>query len=521
MAHATGADTTEGQVVLGNVEQRVIHRDSARHDAVDIVIRQLLVFAERVQRQRTITRIDVVDDLLRFVLRRPVPDDPVLIEFSPDNGVSWETVVSGQVGPYNWTVPETPTEFAIVRVTSLTDGSLVDTVQFSIDPAPLSIQTLQTGNWSDPATWDGNVIPTSADNVIIGSGHIITVDADASCLDLSFVDGSGRLGMQADLRLFGDFNRFGTSDNPFYEGSHLWADGAKMIFTGDAEVQAITGLGATSTSPYPLRFQTIVVDKSSGKLTTNPVEGTEAGYRLGIGVSLEILSGTFELGKRDDIEGRSSNGNSATPTITVQAGSLFKMLGSYSHIRRGNWTGNDTSKIGKMTVFGEAYVACSSSNRANFGDIDVEELANMTPGMVGADLANLVNEAALLTVRAGKQTVEKEQFEEAVERVVAGLEKKNRLINPKERKIVAYHELGHALVALSLPGTDPVKKITIVPRGIAALGYTMQVPTEDRFLMMKTELLAKIASLLGGRAAEEMIFKSQRIRAERRPWVER
>ncbi len=141
------------------------------------------------------------------------------------------------------------------------------------------------------------------------------------------------------------------------------------------------------------------------------------------------------------------------------------------------------------------------------GDIDVQELANMTPGMVGADLANLVNEAALLTVRAGKQKVEKDQFEEAVERVVAGLEKKNRLINPKERKIVAYHELGHALVALSLPGTDPVKKITIVPRGIAALGYTMQVPTEDRFLMMRTELLAKIASLLGGRAAEEMIFK--------------
>ncbi len=140
------------------------------------------------------------------------------------------------------------------------------------------------------------------------------------------------------------------------------------------------------------------------------------------------------------------------------------------------------------------------------GDIDVEELANMTPGMVGADLASLVNEAALLAVRGRNKTVEKEHFEEAVERIVAGLEKKNRLINPKERKIVAYHELGHALVALSIPGTDPVKKITIVPRGIAALGYTMQVPTEDRFLMTKTELLGKIASLLGGRAAEEMIF---------------
>jgi cell division protease FtsH len=98
------------------------------------------------------------------------------------------------------------------------------------------------------------------------------------------------------------------------------------------------------------------------------------------------------------------------------------------------------------------------------------------------------------------------EFEEAIERVVAGLEKKNRLINPKEREIVAYHEMGHALVALSLPGTDPVQKITIIPRGIAALGYTMQVPTEDRFLMKKTELLNRIAILLGGRAAEELIF---------------
>jgi cell division protease FtsH len=97
-------------------------------------------------------------------------------------------------------------------------------------------------------------------------------------------------------------------------------------------------------------------------------------------------------------------------------------------------------------------------------------------------------------------------FMEAVERLVAGLEKKNRLINPQEKEIVAYHELGHAIVALSLPGTDPVQKITIIPRGIAALGYTLQVPTEDRFLMRKTELLNKIATLLGGRAAEEIIY---------------
>jgi len=139
-------------------------------------------------------------------------------------------------------------------------------------------------------------------------------------------------------------------------------------------------------------------------------------------------------------------------------------------------------------------------------NLDLEKIASMTSGMVGADLANLVNEAALLAVRRNKKKVGMAEFEEAVERVIAGLEKRNRLINPEERKIVAYHEMGHAIVALSLPGTDPVQKISIIPRGIAALGYTMQVPTEDRFLLRKTELLNRIASLLGGRASEEIIF---------------
>lgn len=139
-------------------------------------------------------------------------------------------------------------------------------------------------------------------------------------------------------------------------------------------------------------------------------------------------------------------------------------------------------------------------------DVDIASLAGMTPGFVGADLANLINEAALLAVRHNKQKVGMQEFQEAVERIMAGLEKKNRLINPKEKEIVAYHETGHALVALALPETDPVKKISIVPRGVAALGYTLQVPTEDRFLMTKTELLNKIAVLLGGRAAEEIHF---------------
>lgn len=139
-------------------------------------------------------------------------------------------------------------------------------------------------------------------------------------------------------------------------------------------------------------------------------------------------------------------------------------------------------------------------------DVDVEKIAAMTSGMVGADLENLINEATLLAARRDKETVGMAEFTEAVERIIAGLEKKNRLINPEEKKIVAYHELGHALVAMALPGTDPVQKITIIPRGIAALGYTMQVPTEDRFLMRESELLNKIATLLGGRAAEAIVF---------------
>ena len=140
------------------------------------------------------------------------------------------------------------------------------------------------------------------------------------------------------------------------------------------------------------------------------------------------------------------------------------------------------------------------------GAIDAEKIAGMTAGMVGADLANLVNEAALLAVRRNKERLGMAEIEEAVERVVAGLEKKNRLINPAEKEIVAHHELGHAIVAMALPGTDPVQKISIIPRGIAALGYTMQVPTEERFLMRKTELNNRIATLLGGRAAEELVF---------------
>jgi cell division protease FtsH len=139
-------------------------------------------------------------------------------------------------------------------------------------------------------------------------------------------------------------------------------------------------------------------------------------------------------------------------------------------------------------------------------DVDIEKLAAMTTGFSGADLANLVNEAALLATRRRADAVTMDDFTRAIERIVAGLEKKNRVLNPREREIVAWHEMGHALVALALPGADAVHKVSIVPRGIGALGYTIQRPTEDRYLMTREELLDKICVILGGRAAEKLVF---------------
>ena len=139
-------------------------------------------------------------------------------------------------------------------------------------------------------------------------------------------------------------------------------------------------------------------------------------------------------------------------------------------------------------------------------DVDLDRIARRTPGFVGADLANLLNEAALLAARRDKPEVTMLEIDDAVDRIVAGLEKKNRLINDKERTIVAYHEAGHAVVAERVPTADPVHKISIIPRGVAALGYTQQLPTEDRYLLTKQELMDRIAVLLGGRVAEEIVF---------------
>jgi cell division protease FtsH len=139
-------------------------------------------------------------------------------------------------------------------------------------------------------------------------------------------------------------------------------------------------------------------------------------------------------------------------------------------------------------------------------DVNPEQIAALTPGFTGADLANLVNEATLLATRRNAESVTMSDFNNAVERIVAGLEKRNRLLNPLERRVVAYHELGHAMVALALPGTDTVHKVSIIPHGVGALGYTIQRPTEDRYLMTRAELEHKMAGLLGGRAAEQLVF---------------
>jgi cell division protease FtsH len=140
-------------------------------------------------------------------------------------------------------------------------------------------------------------------------------------------------------------------------------------------------------------------------------------------------------------------------------------------------------------------------------EIALGEIAALTPGFSGADLANLVNEAAILATRREADVVTMDDFTRAIERIVAGLEKKNRLLNPYEREVVAFHETGHALVRLALPGVETVHKVSIIPRGIGALGYNIQRPTEERYLMTKAELLNKMAALLGGRAAEMLVFQ--------------
>lgn len=154
----------------------------------------------------------------------------------------------------------------------------------------------------------------------------------------------------------------------------------------------------------------------------------------------------------------------------------------------------------------EAILKIHARNVALSPEVDLHKIAGRTPGFVGADLANIVNEAALLAARDDKETVDPAEFDEAIDRVIGGLQKKNRMMNALEKKIVAFHESGHAIVAESVEHGDPVHKISIIPRGVTALGYTQQQPTEDRYLMTRSELIDRLAVLLGGRVAEEVVF---------------
>jgi cell division protease FtsH len=154
----------------------------------------------------------------------------------------------------------------------------------------------------------------------------------------------------------------------------------------------------------------------------------------------------------------------------------------------------------------EAILKIHSRNIVLGPEVDLRKIAALTPGFVGADLDNIINEAALMAARKSKDAVGTEEFEEAIDRIIGGLEKKNRVMNPREKEIVAFHESGHAIVAESVKYADPVNKISIISRGIAALGYTQQRPTEDRYLLTRPELLDRLAVLLGGRAAEEIVF---------------
>ncbi|MBR8832138.1 MAG: ATP-dependent zinc metalloprotease FtsH 4 [Chroococcopsis gigantea SAG 12.99] len=165
--------------------------------------------------------------------------------------------------------------------------------------------------------------------------------------------------------------------------------------------------------------------------------------------------------------------------------------------------------VDRPDLIGRLAILDIYSKRVKIGpDVDLKTIATQTPGFAGADLANLVNEAALLAARNGRESVSQPDFKEAIERVVAGLEKKSRVLNAVERRIVAYHEVGHALIGAVMPGGGKVEKISIVPRGLSALGYTLKMPTEDRFLMTEPEFREQITMLLGGRAAEQIVFGS-------------
>jgi hypothetical protein len=295
--------------------------------------------------------------------------DTMVIKYSSDGGSNWSTVSSASVGSYNWTVPNTPSTNCLLSITSKNRAGVGDTVAFVIVAGLPTITSIASGSWNSTSTWSSGTVPDSLHNVLISAGHTVTVNSAAYCKNISFGDESARLGLNANIYIFGNFYRFNTTANPFYSTSNLWKAGAKMVFTGTAAEQTVTNLGTTSSSPYPLRFNEVIIDKDEGKFTT----GTGANLKIGIGTSLEVMSGTFELGSTDDLEGRNAAGTATTPTIVVDSGAVFNMVGSSSYIRRGNFTGEESEKIGKMTIYGTVYLVCGTTSNVSFTNIDIED----------------------------------------------------------------------------------------------------------------------------------------------------
>ena len=321
--------------------------------------------------------------------------DTMHIDYSTDNGSTWSLLAAAATSPYSWMVPNTPSAFCKLRILSNNRNGIGDTISFSIDTPPPAIISAADGNWSSSGTWIGGMIPGANDDVIIGVGHTVIVDVESNCNSLSFGDALSRLGLNANLNIYGNFNRFDVSANPFYSTMSLWTPGAKLVFKGDSEVQTITNLNTTSTSPYPLRFNEMVVDKNFGKVTTE-----SSNYKLGIGTSLEVINGTFELGSTDDIEGRDVSGTATTPTIIVQADGTFNMVGSSSVIRRGNFTGEETGKVGKLIVYGTANLAFGSTSRVSFSGIDIENGGYVSIPTSRGTVANSFN-CGVITIKDG------------------------------------------------------------------------------------------------------------------------
>ncbi len=252
-----------------------------------------------------------------------------------------------------------------------------------------------TGNWSSTSSWVGGILPTSADNVKIGSGSTITVDdANATCKDFSFTSSSSsKISFAAAgvLNIYGDF--YCVAANTV--GS--WAAGGKLRFTGAAAVQTLMSLSTSKTATSQFPFMEVIVDKSAGKVATQTA--VDADNTFNLGTSLEIVNGTFELGQKDDIQGVGIDLTTATfPTITVQSGGTFTMLAGASHIRSGT-TG--TNAIGKMTLYGTAEISSTSTNQINIGGVDINDGGTLRLMSGWSTSSSGINNTGLITINSG------------------------------------------------------------------------------------------------------------------------